>query len=379
MSDVPTRLLRETLQSAMRPDASSQCIETETLAAWSDGTLSARERAAAESHASECARCQALLAAMVRTLPPAPARKWWQSSTFGWLVPIAVAATAVVVWVNVPPSRPEQSAVSTAASPPASVATAAPAGASAAPKTSADRADSRDAKRDALAAAPSSAAAPPAIAGRQGGVESRRARQLDTQSPVDADAARKEAREAMAAPPPPPPPAAPAAPRAEAQPQIAAIEAAPQSNAGAPAAAASALRPPARAMLDAAASARGQALAQAAPLEIVSPNPGVRWRIAIAGSIDRSTDGGATWQRQSTGVPVMPTAGVAPSSAICWLVGPGGVVLLSIDGRTWQRIRLPETVDLTSVRASDAVTATVTAADGRSFVTGDGGRTWRTP
>jgi hypothetical protein len=384
MSDVPTRLLRETLQSAMTPDASSQCIDTETLAAWSDGSLSARERAAAESHASECARCQALLAAMVRTLPPAPARKWWQSSTFGWLVPIAVAATAVVVWVNVPTSRTEQSAVSPPASPPPSVVTAAPASASAAPATSADRADSQDAKREAVAVPPPAVVVPrrPAIAGGQRGVESQRARQTDTLSRAEADAAPKESRQAMTAPPPAaspaPPPAAPAAPRADAPPQVAATEAAPQSNAGAPSAAASAFRPPARAMLDAAAGARGQALAKAAaPLEIVSPNPGVRWRIATAGSIDRSTDGGATWQTQSTGVPALPTAGAAPSPAVCWLVGPGGVVLLSTDGRTWQRVAFPETIDLTAIRASDTANATVTSADGRTFTTTDGGKTWR--
>ncbi len=44
MSDVPARLLRDTLRAAMEPAASSGCIDTETLAAWADGTLNARER-----------------------------------------------------------------------------------------------------------------------------------------------------------------------------------------------------------------------------------------------------------------------------------------------------------------------------------------------
>src|SRR5438045_2680494 len=49
MSDVPRRLLRETLRRRMSPAPVSGCIDTETLAAWSDGALSARERQAAAS------------------------------------------------------------------------------------------------------------------------------------------------------------------------------------------------------------------------------------------------------------------------------------------------------------------------------------------
>src|SRR5262249_13818659 len=108
MSDVPTRLLRETLRSQMTSTGSG-CIDAETLARWSEGTLSARERAAAESHASSCARCQALAAAMARTtaMEPRP-RSWWRASTFGWLVPLAAAAAALLLWINVPTDRPAQ-------------------------------------------------------------------------------------------------------------------------------------------------------------------------------------------------------------------------------------------------------------------------------
>src|SRR5258708_26298161 len=67
MSDVPTRLLRETLRTPLTPASTPGCMDTETLAAWSDDALSAREREAVESHAAVCARCQALLAAMART------------------------------------------------------------------------------------------------------------------------------------------------------------------------------------------------------------------------------------------------------------------------------------------------------------------------
>lgn len=109
---------------------------------------------------------------------------------------------------------------------------------------------------------------------------------------------------------------------------------------------------------------------------IVSPDGGARWRIVAGGGVERSTDGGVTWQPQSTGVNVTLTAGAATSPTICWLVGPGGIVLLSTDGRTWQRAAFPETINLTAVRPADDKRATVVAADGRSFTTTDGGRTW---
>ena len=70
------------------------------------------------------------------------------------------------------------------------------------------------------------------------------------------------------------------------------------------------------------------------------------------------------------------TAGVAPSTTACWLVGRAGAIVRTIDGRTWQRVRFPEPLDFTAVVAGDARTATVTAADGRQFATTDGGTTW---
>jgi len=74
------------------------------------------------------------------------------------------------------------------------------------------------------------------------------------------------------------------------------------------------------------------------------------------------------------------TAGASPSSSVCWLVGPRGTVVLSVDGGRWQQVGFPEPADLVAVRADDAKNATVTASDGRVFRTTDGGITWeRTP
>lgn len=120
-----------------------------------------------------------------------------------------------------------------------------------------------------------------------------------------------------------------------------------------------------------------QALTASAPVIIVSPNPQSRWRILPGETIQRSTDGGGTWQTQQTGGTTTLVAGASPSAQICWIVGRGGTVLLSTDGATWKRVSLSQPIDLISVRATDDRNATVTAVDGRSFSTADGGATWR--
>jgi photosystem II stability/assembly factor-like uncharacterized protein len=62
---------------------------------------------------------------------------------------------------------------------------------------------------------------------------------------------------------------------------------------------------------------------------------------------------------------------------VCWLVGSAGTVLLATDGERWEPRPFPERIDLVAVEARDALHATVTARDGRRFVTDDGGATWR--
>jgi hypothetical protein len=133
-------------------------------------------------------------------------------------------------------------------------------------------------------------------------------------------------------------------------------------------------------------------------IEIRSPDPTYRWRILPATGMQRSTDGGTTWasvdpltsatranagaapptsaNRGNSGATTVLTGGSSPSRDVCWLVGRAGVVLLSTNGATWQRRPFPETTDLTSVRASSATNAVVMTADGRQFLTIDGGATW---
>ena len=75
MNDVPRGLLRETLRGRMTPPGAG-CIDSDRLAAWSEGTLDAREREAVEAHASDCQRCQALIAAMARMAPQEAPSRW---------------------------------------------------------------------------------------------------------------------------------------------------------------------------------------------------------------------------------------------------------------------------------------------------------------
>lgn len=117
-------------------------------------------------------------------------------------------------------------------------------------------------------------------------------------------------------------------------------------------------------------------MANREPPRIVSDDAAVQWRLAEPGVVERSLDGGTTWTRTQTGVAVEPTAGAAPSSTVCWLVGRGGLVLRTTDARTWQRVAAPVNEDLIAVEAVDAQSATVRTAGGARYRTTDGGTTW---
>jgi hypothetical protein len=123
--------LRETMGS--ESGAVSDCLDPDVLAAWAEGALSTSERSFAEAHAARCARCQAMLAVMARTVPsePAPARFPFRK---GLLIftPAAAAALAVALWFAVEPRRDP---LPTAAPPPPTAARDNQLAASAAPSS----------------------------------------------------------------------------------------------------------------------------------------------------------------------------------------------------------------------------------------------------
>ena len=346
------QLLRQSLRTTPLGEVTDSCLDAETLAAWVDGTLPRVALEGAEVHVADCARCQSLLAAMARTdaavahpEPERAGRRW-----LGWLVPLTAAAAAAVLWIAVPrqtsaPLAPvtdiqERAADTNTQAPTATQQSAAPSE----PAPARERA----AFDDRLQAPPPAKAdqqEPPAqgavgqLAARAPAEELRR----DTASLEDQSARRENAAAAPAAPPPSAPAAGQPAPTLRTFGTLAET-----------------------------------VTLTAVPLEIRSPDPSVRWR--ITGSIvERSTDAGANWVAVPIGVQAVLTAGASPSTSVLWVVGRGGVVLLTVDGRSWRRLPFPETTDLSSVRAMDAQTASVTTADGRIFNTADGGVTWTRP
>ena len=317
-------------------EATAACLDADTLAAWADNALNARELAAAEAHAADCARCQAMLAAMAKTAPAAPAAAaapWWMPS-LRWLVPLTAAAAAVLVWTIVPlrdgPANVRQVSQSaeSIAQPPS--------------------------QPPSLAPATDAVASTPAVSERTRREQQTPAElkdvETDKKNAASADLSRRRAEGAKA--------------DARLEKMQAAAEVGAASATAAPASAPAA-----------------KTFSFGAPeTVIVSSNPASRWRILPGGAVQRSSDGGATWQTQSTGVTETLSRGSSPSPSVCWLVGPKGIVLRSTDGRSWTRVPFPEVVELSAIHATDDQTATVTTADGRQFVTDDGGRTWsRTP
>ena len=111
---------------------------------------------------------------------------------------------------------------------------------------------------------------------------------------------------------------------------------------------------------------------------IVTPAKKTLWRAGAAGLIEFSSDGGASWSRQTSSVLVDLTAGSAPSEKVCWIVGRAGTILLTSDaGSHWAILHSPLEEDLGGVRAADARHATIwNLGNTKVFETADGGVSW---
>ena len=116
-----------------------------------------------------------------------------------------------------------------------------------------------------------------------------------------------------------------------------------------------------------------------------SPSGSILWRSGNGGVIERSTDAGKTWVSQASPSQEDWLAGAAVSDTVCWLAGRNGAIARTVDGARWERISSPAQAagtdaklpDWTGITARDALSATITANDGRKFATADGGRTWQ--
>ena len=312
-------------------------LDAETLAAWVDGGLDPRAAAMAESHVSSCDRCQEIVALISQAESVHAAQlpvsdPWYRRLRAAWLVPLTAGVAAVGLWMIVPANRSTpppvvQEAASKQA--PADLPAAPPAVAAAPAEALRDR----DAKRQQAEPATVDQLAKN-LDQRPVGKDKAEGKELKL---ADQQGARAERFEERTAP------------------------AAPARSMAAPAPAAEAV---------------GRLNLQDSR-EITSPDPRTRWRLVGGATVEYSQDSGATWISTPTGVTEPLTAGSSPSADVCWLVGRNGSVLLTTDGRRWQRVAFPEALDLTSVRATDARSAQVTAASGAVFRTADAGATWK--
>jgi hypothetical protein len=183
---------------------------------------------------------------------------------------------------------------------------------------------------------------------------------------------------------PPVAPVAPAAPlenqeRAAAEPPPAAAPQSPSAK-SAPAPA-----PPAQRSDDIAQLTPDTVITESVPPPLAPPAPPAPERRGVVAEQSAAAPRAEALERDAAALcgppPPAGTAGQLTASSVaspdvCWAVGRGGLVLRSIDGRTWQRINFPEMTDLASVRATGAGTASISAADGRTFSTANGGQTW---
>ena len=232
------------------PMATDACLDAETLAAWADGGLTGQAAAAAELHASNCARCMTMLASMERSAPSAaPRHLWARVGLWRWLVPLTAAATALAIWVAIPdrPIAPERTVVLQQEQAPLPVPR--PESQQPVPQVQVPVPEQRDLKENAAQRSPN--VEPPA----------------DTR----ADFLRLEAPSAAAVQAPATPPAP--------QPETAADAIAGTSMARARSA---------------------QVFSTVPAVESAAPgNPQFKWRVVASTSIERSIDGGATWMTAS--------------------------------------------------------------------------------
>jgi photosystem II stability/assembly factor-like uncharacterized protein len=111
-------------------------------------------------------------------------------------------------------------------------------------------------------------------------------------------------------------------------------------------------------------------------LDLSAPTE-TRWRVSNNTLVQRSFNGGRSWDVLAVNPPARILAGSAPSPLICWFTGSDGLILITIDAAQFGRASFPERVDLTSVVAHSATEAIVGAADGRFFKTSDAGANWQ--
>lgn len=418
-------LIRRSL--AQKADAAENCPGPETLAAYYERSLDAQERANCDTHVSQCAACREQLALMERAAEePRPAaaadaRHGWLWD-WRWLATAAAALLALTVWgvrraemtrmgsrpANEPlvaMSQPEQGAAQAAA----------PA------EQEAEKAPAREGAPQAKLAAPEPVKPPALKAPAAAQTEApeiqqqlqapkadrplngrnfaelrelaplkKSADQKTEQANTEPGAASDQAASGSApngagarAYAPAPAAAAPAAAAsgvAGASNPVAVANAV-EANANKLSAGDAGARAKQAARMQAVAPVLGGAVAQIGGQRAVStiiptPDPKIMWRIVGKNFVERTENRGASWQGQEPAGDVQLTAGSAPSSKVCWLVGRSGEILVTKDAKHWRTVPPPVPADFAAVQAKSASSAMVITAEGMKFATTNDGKKW---
>jgi len=429
----------------MEPRGGGECPDSERIAAYYERALVPEETAQWEAHFAACARCRKILAVLAASAeaPLAdqeverlgvlasatqarphrePAAKPERASGFQWrlrwLVPAFGAAAALILWFALwppwQPANPTSSQILVAEAPkiavPSGGENSVPAGNAAselshAPaRTAAPSSklkDSPAAKSKSPAASSENLVAldnavngrlapPDQITGTAGksalaqdAAEEKKAGRTESSGGVGGAAvAGRTVSPSLAAPAPAAPPRpAFAASSTQAEAQALQKQAAPAARAAANAPVIAGQPREAQTVgvvVDSAKKAGFSAL-------LKSPSAAVSWRAGAGGSIERSNDGGRTWQAQESPLREDWVAGAAVTDTLCWLVGRGGAIARTTDGEHWERIAPPglaadasgKQPDWLDIVASDSQTATITAGNQQRYATQDGGKTWQ--
>jgi hypothetical protein len=393
------------------------CPNPEVLAAYYEHSLEAKEAASFESHLSQCGCCRKQLAMMVRAdeTPAQPARQSFWLWDWRLLSPAVAALLILTVWAfrHSPPSamnhrQSDQPLVAMSRSPQAAPSNAPVPEPPATPPTGAQPTliAPQAAEQIAPKAKSELQTETPAIEKQlrspqpeSAPVNGRNFKDLQalTPSPKPTDRRdevaelKKDTVQNEAAPAAPPAPSAMApramsaaraanpqgalAERQSAPPAAEADEAAKSQNSPAVRKAEPQLKTFATA--NAVAGAVAQAPVQHSGSTIIpTPDPKIMWRVAGGNFVERTENGGSSWEGQAADPDAQLTAGSAPSNKTCWLVGKAGMILVTKDAQHWKKLPPPIPADFVAVDAKNNSSATVTAADGQKFSTENEGKKW---
>lgn len=107
-------------------------------------------------------------------------------------------------------------------------------------------------------------------------------------------------------------------------------------------------------------------------------NDSVGWAVGSDAKVLKTTDGGATWVKQSTSEAGEVFYGVSfVDAAKGWIAGTAGTILCTVDGgANWIAQSSGTTMPLRDIFALDSLNAWAVGAIGKIFRTTDGGATW---